>query len=117
MEDDSIFQEPVLEIPGLNWRKLTLKQARQHKSFMQQEFQRWLEDSDYLFELRMTHLIPAPVSEWEDSNPGAKVFITVGLWRNGLALPRNFSYSEGYGFESRRRPKFLPMKEWVKFLS
>ena len=70
---DNNIQGQVLEIPGLDWKKLTLKQARQQKCFMQQEFQRWLEDSDYLFNLRMTHLNPVPVSEWDSNNPGAKV--------------------------------------------
>ena len=73
-ESLSSFKAQVLEIPGLNIKKLTLKQARQHKCFMQQEFQRWLDDSDYLFNLRLTHLSPVPVSDWDKNNPGAKVF-------------------------------------------
>ena len=72
-QDFDYFQNPILEIPGLNWKKLTLKEARQQKCFMQQEFDRWMENSDHLFKLRLTHLIPAPVSKWDDNNPGAKV--------------------------------------------
>ena len=72
-EDNLNIQTPLLEIPGLKWKNLTLKQARQQKCFMQQEFRRWMEDSDYLYNLRMTHLIPAPVSEWQENNPGEKV--------------------------------------------
>ena len=72
-ENKNIFKDPVWEIPGLNWSKLTLKQARQHKTFLQQEIQRWLQDTDYLMTLRLTNLIPVPVNEWEENNPGAKV--------------------------------------------
>ena len=68
------FKDPVWEIPGLNWSKLTLKQARQHKTFLQQEIQRWLQDTDYLMTLRLTNLIPVPVDDWQENNPGAKVF-------------------------------------------
>ena len=71
---ENSFQEPVWEIPGLSWQKLTLKQARQHKSFLQQEITRWLQDTDYLMNLRMTQLIPVPVSDWQENNPGSKVF-------------------------------------------
>ena len=67
------FKDPVWEIPGLIWSKLTLKQARQHKTFLQQEIQRWLQDTDYLMNLRLTNLIPLPVNEWQENNPGAKV--------------------------------------------
>ena len=73
-ENFKIFKDPVWEIPGLNWSKLTLKQARQHKTFLQQEIQRWLQDTDYLMNLRLTNLIPVPVEEWQENNPGAKVF-------------------------------------------
>ena len=73
LDPDNEIQDPVLEIPGLKWKKLTLKQARQQKNFMQQEFNRWMEDSDYLFNMRMTHLIPAPVSQWQENNPGENV--------------------------------------------
>ena len=56
MIDNSVIQPPILEIPGLNWQKLSLKEARQQKCFLQQEFERWTDDSDYLFQLRLTHL-------------------------------------------------------------
>ena len=73
MANNENFQSPVLEIPGLKWKKLTLKQARQQKCFMQQEFMRWVDESNYLFNLRMTHLSPLPVSKWQENNPGANV--------------------------------------------
>lgn len=75
MTENLNFKDPVWEIPGLNWSKLTLKQARQHKTFLQQEIQRWLQDTDYLMTLRLTNLIPLPVDEWDENNPGAKVFL------------------------------------------
>ena len=71
--NNTTIKAPVLEIPGLNWKKLTLKEARQHKCFIQQEFTRWLEDTDYLFNLRLTHFSPVPVSEWDEQDPGSKV--------------------------------------------
>ena len=71
-KEDS-FKELVWEIPGLSWEKLSLKQARQHKCFLQQEITRWLQETDYLMNLRMTQLIPMPVSEWQENNPGSKV--------------------------------------------
>ena len=73
MTDNENFQPPVLEIPGLKWKKLTLKQARQQKCFMQQEFMRWTDETNYLFNMRMTHLTPAPVSNWQENNPGENV--------------------------------------------
>ena len=73
-DENKNFKDPVWEIPGLNWSKLTLKQARQHKTFLQQEIQRWLQDTDYLMNLRLTNLIPLPVDFWQENNPGAKVF-------------------------------------------
>ena len=69
------FQAPVLEIPGLNWEKLTLKEARQQKCFLQQEFERWTDNSEYLFQLRLTHFIPVPTDQWSEDNPGAKVSV------------------------------------------
>ena len=74
-ETDKSIQDPVMEIPGLNWKKMSLKEARQQKCFMQQEFERWMEKSDYLFQLRLTHLIPAPVSKWQEDNPGQRVSV------------------------------------------
>ena len=73
LETDKSIKDPVMEIPGLNWNKMSLKEARQQKCFMQQEFERWLEKSDYLFHLRLTHFIPAPVSTWQEDNPGKNV--------------------------------------------
>ena len=72
---NSDFQNPVWEIPGLNWSKLTLKQARQHKCFLQQEIIRMTQDTDYLMNLRMTNLTPAPISDWQENNPGSKVWL------------------------------------------
>ena len=46
MSNHKNVQTPVLEIPGLNWEKLTLKEARQQKCFLQQEFERWTENED-----------------------------------------------------------------------
>ena len=77
MEHNQPVQNPVLEIPGLNWKKLTLKEARQQKCFMQQEFERWTDDSEYLFQLRLTHFIPVPTDTWSDENPGAKVSVVI----------------------------------------
>ena len=73
MEDNPPVKVPILEIPGLNWKQLTLKEARQQKCFLQQEFERWTDDSEYLFQLRLTHFIPVPTDKWAEDNPGANV--------------------------------------------